>query len=80
MAGNVCVFEKGMSCVGPVTRAGCSAICVTYGCICWGCRGLVDDPNIEAHEDTLKRYGLTVDGVLRSFDLYGGWERHAEKK
>ena len=79
LAGNICVFEKGMTCVGPVTRAGCSAICVTYGCICWGCRGLVDNPNIEAHEDTLKRYGLTVDGVLRSFDLYGGWEKHKEK-
>ncbi|MEK7773153.1 MAG: NADH:ubiquinone oxidoreductase, partial [Deltaproteobacteria bacterium] len=41
MAGNICVFEKGMYCVGPVTRAGCDAICVTYGCVCWGCRGYV---------------------------------------
>lgn len=71
MAGNICVFEKGMTCVGPVTRAGCDAICVTYGCVCWGCRGFVDDPNIDAHKETLKRYGLTPASVMRSFNLYG---------
>jgi coenzyme F420-reducing hydrogenase gamma subunit len=71
MAGNICVFEKGQHCVGPVTRAGCKAVCVTYGGICWGCRGFVDDPNIDAHSDTLERYGLSVDDVVRSLDLYG---------
>jgi coenzyme F420-reducing hydrogenase gamma subunit len=45
MAGNVCVFDKGGFCLGPVTKAGCSAICVTTGRHCWGCRGLVDDPS-----------------------------------
>jgi len=74
MAGNICVFEKGMTCVGPVTRAGCDAICVTYGCVCWGCRGFVDDPNIGAHKETLKRYGLTPSSVMRSFNLYGEYK------
>lgn len=72
MAGNVCVFEKGKTCVGPVTRAGCDAICVTYGTYCWGCRGLVDNPNVASHEETLKRYGLTVEAILSRFNLYGG--------
>ena len=71
MAGNTCVFEKDMTCVGPITRAGCDAICVTYGAICWGCRGLVDNPNTDAHAETLKRHGLTADAVMRKFSLYG---------
>lgn len=71
MAGNICVFEKGISCLGPVTRAGCDAICVTYGTWCWGCRGLVDDPNISAHEQTLKRHGLSPEAVDKKFALYG---------
>lgn len=71
MAGNICVFEKGQSCLGPVTRAGCEAVCVTYGAICWGCRGLVDNPNLDAHGETLKRYGLTVASATQKFDLYG---------
>ncbi len=71
MAGNTCVFEKGISCLGPVTRAGCDAVCVTYGTHCWGCRGLIDDPNIKAHEATLARYGLTAKGIIDKFTLYG---------
>jgi len=70
LAGNICVFEKDKTCLGPVTRAGCDAICVTYGAVCWGCRGLVDDPNIGAHTETLKRYGLTPESVMDSFNLY----------
>ncbi len=71
MGGNICVFEKGMTCLGPITRAGCDAVCVTYGATCWGCRGYLDDANIEAHKDTLKRYGLSEVEVARSLDLYG---------
>ena len=74
LAGNICVFEKGKSCLGPVTRAGCDAVCVTYGSICWGCRGVVDDPNVDSHRETLRKYGLTTEEVMRSFNLYGGCE------
>ena len=70
MAGNVCVFERNMTCLGPVTRAGCGAICVSSGRHCWGCRGLVEDPNIDSEKDILKKYGLTVDQVIDKFKIY----------
>ncbi len=70
MAQNICVFEKGKTCMGPVTRAGCEACCVTEGSICWGCRGLVDDPNIHAQVEVLAKYGLSVEDILRKFQLY----------
>jgi sulfhydrogenase subunit delta len=70
MAGNICVFERGMTCMGPVTRAGCNAICVTAGRHCWGCRGLVDEPNIDSEQDILKKYGLTPKQVIEKFDIY----------
>jgi coenzyme F420-reducing hydrogenase gamma subunit len=74
LAENVCVFEKGMSCVGPVTRAGCQACCVTQGAVCWGCRGLLDDPNTEAHKEVLDKYGLSVQDIVNRFDLYFRWQ------
>lgn len=74
LAGNICVFEKGKQCLGPVTRAGCDAVCVTYGAICWGCRGFVDNPNTGAHNETLRRYGLTAEAVIGMFDLYGRFD------
>ena len=70
MAGNVCVFERGMTCLGPVARAGCSAICVTSGRHCWGCRGLVDEPNTDSEKDILQKYGLTVEQVVEKFKIY----------
>jgi sulfhydrogenase subunit delta len=70
MAGNVCVFERGMTCLGPVVRAGCSAICVTSGRHCWGCRGLIDEPNIDSEKDILQKYGLTVEQVIDKFKIY----------
>jgi len=72
MAGNVCVFEQGGFCLGPVTRAGCGAICINGGRHCWGCRGLVDDPNINSAREILEKHGLTVDDILRQFRLFNG--------
>lgn len=69
-AGNICVFEKGATCVGPITRAGCEACCITQGATCWGCRGLVDDPNIDAHKEVLEKYGLSVWELKNKFRLY----------
>lgn len=70
MADNVCVFERAMTCLGPVTRAGCGAICVTSGRFCWGCRGLVDEPNTDSEKSILQKYGLTVDQVVEKFKVY----------
>lgn len=70
MADNVCVFERGMTCLGPIIRAGCGALCITSGRHCWGCRGLVDEPNIDSEKDILKKYGLTVEQVVEKFSIY----------
>jgi sulfhydrogenase subunit delta len=71
-AGNVCVFELGMTCLGPVTRAGCGAWCPTYRDNCVGCRGLVPDPNTNAEKEVLQKYGLTVDQAVGSFRIFLG--------
>lgn len=81
MAGNVCTFEKGEHCVGPVTRGGCEACCISEGSVCWGCRGPVDNPNTDAHKETLEKYGLSADEAIGKFRLYYGWTtKTAENK
>lgn len=74
LAENVCVFEKGMTCVGPITRAGCGACCITQGAVCWGCRGILDKPNTTAHKEVLDKYGLTVDEIKNKLNLYFTWQ------
>ncbi len=72
MKENVCLFDKGMVCLGPVTRAGCDAICPTYNDGCVGCRGLIDDPNLSSHKNLLIEYGLSVDEAISQYMLFGG--------
>jgi sulfhydrogenase subunit delta len=79
LAENQCVFEKGMFCLGPVTRAGCNARCPGYGNDCVGCRGLVDNPNKEAQREVLEKYGLTVDDILAKFTLFGTYQEVTDK-
>ena len=78
MAENICVFERGMTCMGPVTRAGCGACCVTEGSFCWGCRGLVDDPNADSQREVLATHGLSVHDILGKFRLYTGFSEVAK--
>ncbi len=67
---NECVFEKGMICLGPVTRAGCEAQCPSFGQYCIGCRGLVPEPNIEAMEEILTAHGLSMDDARKKLQLF----------
>lgn len=41
--GYECVLQKGDKCLGPVTYAGCGAICLKSKQGCWGCRGFYDE-------------------------------------
>ncbi len=73
---NICMFDKGMTCLGPVTRAGCGAICPSFGNYCLGCRGLIDQPNIDSEKDLLKKHGLSAYEVLKAFNLFDGYYKH----
>ncbi|HET8651743.1 MAG TPA: hypothetical protein VFM13_04130 [Gaiellaceae bacterium] len=45
-AGNVCVMvAHGTPCLGPVTHAGCGALCPSYHRGCYGCFGPMESPN-----------------------------------
>ncbi len=41
----VCVMIQGTPCLGPVTHAGCGAICPAYRRGCYGCFGPMETPN-----------------------------------
>lgn len=72
--GNVCVLvAKGSPCMGPVTRAGCGALCPSLGRDCYACFGPADDPNPEALVGRFHGLGLTRQAAalrLRSITGY----------
>lgn len=75
---NTCAFLRDDVCLGPVTRGGCDAVCVSEGTRCWGCRGLIDNPNENAAFDVLEEHGLSVGDVTEFYDMYFGWQRTSE--
>jgi len=69
--GNPCLWEYGQVCLGPIIRAGCGARCPSNGFRCFGCRGYVDNPNVDAAKDVIEKYGLNVDDLKQKMVLFG---------
>lgn len=66
----VCLYQRGKTCLGPIIRAGCGAICPAYGSGCEGCRGLISNPNIPSLRAVLAEYGLNEDDGLSKLTLF----------
>ena len=71
MKENICRFEYDEICLGPITRAGCDAKCPSSGMWCFGCRGFVDKPNVNAAKDVMAEYGKTMDDLRGKMLLFG---------
>ena len=65
--GTPCVMVLGTPCLGPVTHAGCGAICPAYGRGCYGCYGPSEDPNTASATRVFKGLGRTGAEVREMF-------------
>jgi sulfhydrogenase subunit delta len=76
LAGNVCVLvAHGTPCLGPVTHAGCGAICPSYHRGCYGCYGPMETPNAPSLTGKLFTLGIdrrTAVQVYRNFNANAG--------
>jgi len=69
--GTPCVLVAfGTPCLGPVTHAGCGALCPAYNRGCYGCFGPMETPNTAALVPRLRELGLTERDVGRVFQTF----------
>lgn len=72
LRGTPCVMvAAGIACLGPVTQAGCHALCPAYGRGCFGCYGPMETPNTTSlmawwHE----QLGASPDTIVRALRTY----------
>lgn len=66
----VCMYQRGQVCLGPVTRAGCKAICPTYGVGCDGCRGLIPNPKIDELREVMAEHGLSKTEIESKLSIF----------
>lgn len=67
---NVCMYDKGIACLGPITRAGCDSWCINNGNTCYGCRGMVSNPAENGQIEVLKEYKIPLDWIINKLDMY----------
>jgi coenzyme F420-reducing hydrogenase gamma subunit len=66
--GRVCVIvAHGTPCLGPVTQAGCEALCPAYLRGCYGCFGPMESANTASLGRCWQAAGVAREDVLRAF-------------
>jgi sulfhydrogenase subunit delta len=71
LRGNVCVMvAHGTPCLGPVTHAGCGAICPSYDRGCYGCYGPKETPNAPSLTDWLAGLGMDQRDLRRIYRTF----------
>ena len=78
--GNVCVMvSQGTFCLGPVTQAGCGALCPSFNRGCYGCFGPAEQTNTPALGKQLKSLGATDEQIVRLYSTYNSAAQQFDK-
>jgi sulfhydrogenase subunit delta len=65
---NVCVMvAHGTPCLGPVTHAGCGAICPSFDRGCYGCFGPMETPNSASLSEWWQRLGVERGDLIAAY-------------
>jgi coenzyme F420-reducing hydrogenase gamma subunit len=71
LKGNICILvSQAVPCLGPVTHAGCGALCPSYHRGCYGCFGPKETPNVSALSNRLEELGMNKDAIGRLYSTF----------
>lgn len=73
------IVTKNQPCLGPVTHAGCGAICPAYHRPCYGCYGSMESPNIDSITRLFAHQKIPFSAVKRLFRSYNAADKIFEE-
>jgi len=77
----VCVMvAHGTPCLGPVTQAGCGAICPSYHRGCYGCFGPMETPNTGSLSQWFSHLGVAEEDIVRSLRGFNAYADEFRKE
>lgn len=74
---NICLFDLGEPCLGPITRAGCDSWCPNSRAGCWGCRGPAGESNVDQLIAIMERHGFSRETIIDRLECFGGFSVQA---
>jgi coenzyme F420-reducing hydrogenase gamma subunit len=81
LRGTVCVMvAQGIPCLGPVTHAGCGAICPAYNRGCYGCYGPKETPNTISLSKQWKQLAVSEQDILRTYRTFNAFAEPFRKE
>jgi len=81
MKGNVCTLvSKKLPCLGPVTQAGCGALCPSYNRACYACFGPKETPNTISMSACFKKNGVDAEDMIRLFRSFNAYAEPFRKE
>jgi len=76
---NHCLLDEGKICLGPITRAGCDAICINGKLPCYGCRGPADEHNWPSLKQILIEKGFTLEQIDEKISFFNSLNEVTQK-
>jgi coenzyme F420-reducing hydrogenase gamma subunit len=68
------MVSKGIPCLGPVTQAGCGAICPSFNRGCYACFGPSENPNTSALSGWWnEKLGVQREDLVRAFRSFNAY-------
>lgn len=73
-AGTICIMvARRVPCLGPVTQAGCGAICPRFDRGCYGCFGPKETVNVASLKRLMEGMGMGREEILQRFSTFNAY-------
>lgn len=77
---NPCLLLRGIACLGPITYAGCNALCPSQNAQCIGCRGFTKDANSVSLNNFFKEIGLSKQKRYNLFTYFNPLPKELQRE